>query len=439
MKFLIHFFERLRYLAFWGLDFLKGGKIYKSCKNISFLIEDYLNPKAIAQREDYLLSILNHAVDTTPFYNKYKIYKNINDFPVINKNTFRNNFNSFISEKYLNKKVTKVSTSGSTGAAMHVYHDKNKNLRNTSDTIYFLKQVGFKIGFKLIYLRHYDGTKRKHLRESRFKNLIKNIQEKEILGLNDQYINKLIIDIENDISNKVFMSYSSGFEQICKYLDKINFKPIQANFKSAIAISEGLNDYTRNSMNKYFNTNIVSRYSNNENGIIAQQINNNEDFVINWASYFVEILDFNKDIPSKNDTLGRIVITDLFNYAMPMIRYDTGDIGAIDYKTQPPVFKKIDGRKGDMILNTKGEIITYFIVTNLIYYKDIKQGQLIQEKEKEYTLKIYTTNKFNREKELIIEFKKFIGDDAEINIKYIDDIPVLSSGKRRLTINRYLS
>ncbi|WP_142785805.1 acyl-CoA synthetase family protein [Changchengzhania lutea] len=139
--------------------------------------------------------------------------------------------------------------------------------------------------------------------------------------------------------------------------------------------------------------------------------------------------------------MGRIVVTDLFGYGIPIIRYDTGDIGSIDYSVSPPVFKRIEGRKSDMIFNTKGEVVSSMIIVRPHLSKGVVQSQLIQEGQKKYTIKLKVTNKFNDESILINEFKHFLGNDAVIHIEYIDDIPSLASlasGKTRATINNYI-
>ncbi|WP_248723159.1 CoF synthetase [Seonamhaeicola sp. ML3] len=434
MKYIIHLLEHLRRFSFWTQDFIKGQKTRKHYREILNLNEDFTNPSNIKIRENHLDNILGHAVSTTSFYSDYNNYKSLSDFPVINKNIIRENQKAMASQKFMNRKNKIVSTSGSTGANLSVAHNRDKSLRNTADTIYFSEKAGFKIGHKLIFLRHWDDE----LRKSRLKNFILNIQEEEIFGFTGNRISELLIQAEKDTSNKGLIAYASGLELICKHLDNFNGKLPTIKFKSIIAISEHLNDYTKNALNKYFNVQAVSRYSNTENGIIAQQnIEGDLSFNINWASYYVEILDIHKNIPARNMEMGRIVITDLFNFATPLIRYDTGDVGCMDYSVTPPVLKKIEGRKGDIIFNTKGEIVTHFIVTNLSLYSNVKQGQLIQTDKTVYTLKLNVNPNFNKEGEILNLFKGFLGEDASINIKYVDEIPVLSSGKRRLTINEY--
>ncbi len=123
---------------------------------------------------------------------------------------------------------------------------------------------------------------------------------------------------------------------------------------------------------------------------------------------------------------------------MPLIRYDTGDVGTIDYSQSPPIFDVIEGRKSDVILDTKGNIISSFIIAEINSFNEIRQSQLIQE-EKKYVLKLNVTIKFDFENEIIKKFKTYLGDDAEILIEYVNEIPLLGSGKRKTTLNNYLS
>jgi len=176
-----------------------------------------------------------------------------------------------------------------------------------------------------------------------------------------------------------------------------------------------------------------------ENGIIAQQEPNNTlEFTINWASYHLEILQWENDVPAPSGSLGRIVITDLFNYSMPLIRYDTGDIGAIDFEVSPPVLKQVEGRKNDVIFNTNGEPISSFIMINNYLYEGIKQSQLIQEGKTDYLLKLQVSDNFHQEQDFIALYQGFLGKDANIKVQYVDALPLLSSGKRKTTINNDL-
>lgn len=147
-----------------------------------------------------------------------------------------------------------------------------------------------------------------------------------------------------------------------------------------------------------------------------------------------------EDKPAKLGGYGRIVITDLFNYCMPIIRYDTGEITKlIELENGQTKFKKIEGRKMDLIFDTKGNIISSFVIYTLFYnyYSILKQYQFIQHSEKEYEFKLNGLDKFLYEKELVENIKKDFGIEAKVSITYVDEIPLLSSGKRKKVVSNY--
>jgi phenylacetate-CoA ligase len=260
----------------------------------------------------------------------------------------------------------------------------------------------------------------------------------EVVGLSDKKLETLIQHIKQDASRKAWMGYASGFESICQYLDTITSKPLEPGFQSIISISEHLSEQTRQRMAYYFKTPVVSRYSNMENGIIAQQpLNITSHYVINRASYHVEILNLEHDNPVKAGQLGRIVVTDLFNYATPLIRYDTGDLGVMNVIDKIEVLKRIEGRASDSIFNTIGALVSSFIIIDACNFKGILQIQLIQQSKVCYTLKLNVSKTFTKLKELMASFKSYLGSDAIINIEYVEEIPVLSSGKRKITVNNF--
>jgi phenylacetate-CoA ligase len=426
--------EMLRRSLFWGMDALKGAKVKKHLHEIRSALETENPEKTQHIRQRHLDNILSHSKETTPFYQKLSELNSLSDFPVTNKQIINTNYEAFISQPFKKKKNRTVLTSGSTGAPLKIIQDKNKIHRNTADTIYFSELAGYKLGYKLLFLRHWNT----YYKKSRVKNWLQNIIPIEVLNLNPNEIKSLIKDLENDPSTKSCLGFPSAFEQICKYLDNIKSPPIDAKIRAIIGMAEGLNDYTKHRMSHYFNAPMVSRYSNMENGILAQQETNDTlNFKINWASYHMEILNLESDIPVNPGEKGRIVVTDLFNYAMPLIRYDTGDIGAIDSQSSPPTLKSVEGRQTDIIYNTKGDIVSSFIMTNIVHYKEMHQIQLIQESAKTYTLKVNGAVTTDLKNQLTNDFKHFLGNDALIDIIEVDEIPLLDSGKRKVTVNNY--
>ncbi|MHA7057997.1 phenylacetate--CoA ligase family protein [Aquimarina sp. M1] len=419
----------LRNTLFWIADRLTGNKKKSHYNDIKFLITNNTSEKARKRKERYLDTILQHAINTVPYYKNKRCL--IDSFPVVNKNSIRNNFIDFQSVTYIDQKKKTVSTSGSTGTPFSMYHDKNKSIRNTADNLFFWKETGYKIGNKLYFFRLWNAFKKK----SFLAHFAQNIIPIDVFDLSESFIDNFLNTIQKSKNKPCLLGYVSAFEKICKHLDRKNPNFRITSVKSIIAISEKLNQYTKESLKKYFGVEPLSRYSNIENGIIAQQPKGKSYFIINEASYYVEILDIYTNEQVKKGVLGRIVITDLFNYCTPMIRYDTGDLGSFDRIDGKKVLTRIEGRKIDCIKNTKGEIISFNIVLIVNKYPQLTQCQLIQKNEKGYVLKLNADNSFRKEEELLFHFKTYLGGDANITIEYVSEIPLLASGKRRVMVN----
>ncbi len=429
--------ELIRNKSFWLKDSIQGGFIRKHLTEISAVLDQDDTSLPSIQLKQQLNRLLNHATKTTLFYRTLQ-GQDIKEFPVINKSIIKESYESFLSSDYSSKQLIPVVTSGSTGTPFKVYQDKNKRLRNTADTIYFAGLSGYKIGQRLIYLKIWAKQKMRGNLSYRLQNMI----PADVLHLNDTQIELLIKSMENSSSNFCMLGYASAFETICQYLDRKKSGVIKAKVSAIISMSETLNDYTKNSMQKYFNAPVVARYSNLENGIIAQQeTDGGERYLVNIASYYVEILKMNSDEPAVAGELGRIVVTDLYNFALPLIRYDTGDLGAYETDADRPgllFLSRVEGRKLDTLYDTKGEMVSsYLVYKNMWQYTEINQYQLIQEGEKDYTFKINTNALFSREEQLVNEFKSYLGMDANFKIRYVNEIPLLSSGKRKKVVNNY--
>lgn len=436
---MVKILEKLRNLAFWSLDRIKGGSIRKHCEEIRMVLEAPESEESKLIRKKNLNMLMEHAVSTVPFY--YTVEKrpfNLQDFPIIDKETVQKNFELFKSEAHLNGYNHEVTTSGSTGKPFKILQNKDKRNRNTADTYFFARRAGFKLGSRLYYLRLWD----KQYKKNKLLTLVQNIAAYSVDDLTEANLAKLVHELEYNTSNKSLLAYTSALNTVSKYVEKQLGRPLNCKFDSIISIAEALNPGTKSRVEKYLGTEVVSRYSNSENGILAQQRVNDGlgNFEINWASYHIEVLDLNEDKPAKPSETGRIVITDFFNYSMPMIRYDTGDVGVMDYdpERQAMVLTKVEGRKMDMFTNTKGEFISSHIIHHILQFNGIEQFQFIEEEGGDYTIKLKVSSRYDRNDEGRIrnKYMEYFGDDAVIHVEYVDDIPLLPSGKRKLVINK---
>lgn len=428
--------------TFWFIDYLTSGSISSNLEKIKEINESDDESFVVEYQQQAMEKLFKHIAKKVPFYQGFDAQK-IEDFPIINKSTIKENLPMFLSSPYKQKNLYRFVTSGSTGTPFVSYQDKRKKQQNTADTLYFSSLAGYEFAEPLFYLKIWGG----HNRKSRLQQLMQNIFPVDVVQLTEGNIKYLIDEMGKKFSKAHVNSYASALEEICKYLDSEPASKANGNFNigSIIAQSEALSHQTKERLHKYFDCLSCSRYSNIENGIIAQQtLENNDVFKVNRASYKLEILNVENDLPAEPGDFGRIVVTDLYNYAMPFVRYDTGDIGKfgvnnISGKIDFTYLQDIQGRMLDQLLDTKGNILSSFVMyKNMHKYTEIEQYQLIQENKKHYRFVISINKNFEREEEIKQEFIYYLGDDAEFDIEYVDEIPLLNSGKRRMIVNNYL-
>lgn len=433
----------LRY-RFWISDYIKGspiGKPYNEIKKISKLPFQQKEKK----REEKLKDLLMFAQKNTAFYKNIRSY-NLKDYPVIDKSILIQHHKEIeVPKGSIPKQIEDVyvqKTSGSTGIPLEIPQDTLKRRRRIAELKYFGKQVGFNTHELLVHLRIWNKWQSKSLKQIRRENII----PFDISDMGEHTMKELCKLIKNE---KVFAlrGYASIIDRLANYV--IEHPQTFPNLKIIISVSETLQDETREKVKKYLKSEIISQYANEECGILAQELpptkSSDNVMYINHIGYYFEILKMESDEPTDYGEIGRIIITDLHNYAFPLIRYDTGDVGILlppDKRSHGyPVLGKLLGRKLDVCYTTKGEPFSSMLLSRTLkHYDKILQWQFIQKEEKEYCIKVIMKSNDQADEYLkpaISELMYVLGPDAIINIKQVDEIPVLASRKRKPVINEW--
>jgi phenylacetate-CoA ligase len=432
----MQFSEWIRKEVFWDFDFLTGAKIRKHYLDIRNLMEGGRDALVSERLEQYLHGIMKYAIENVDFYKEFKPIDSFKSFPVVNKNIIRDNYAAFQSPLFLDSSVVKMHTSGSTGTPFLIRQDKNKRSRVLAEMIYLWGKAGYQIGMRYGFLR---------LRTSMHKLAAwaRNVRIWDVQGQDEENLEKIWNSLRSDHSIKLILGFPSALENLANYILNSDQSPELDNIHTIIGFGEAFPKTARAKLKRIFNCNIVSLYSNMENGMLALECVENKEFHINYASYFIELLKMDSDDPVIVGEPGRIVVTDLFNYAMPLIRYDTGDIAI--WKNGPecgwrsPVFQSIEGQKVDLIFDSRGNKKSPHKISVLLEPFDrLLQYQFIQEGARQYILKLNGSEGKYDDAVFVNLLKDFLGQDAEISIEHIYEIPVLASGKRKEVVNNFM-
>jgi phenylacetate-CoA ligase len=199
----------------------------------------------------------------------------------------------------------------------------------------------------------------------------------------------------------------------------------------------------RETVARVFKCPVFDRYGSREMMDMACDCECHEGLHVNPVLQHIEILD-EDDQPCPPGKLGRIIVTQLHNPVMPLIRYDTRDYAAWAEKPCScgrnwPMIKQIDGRGISMFRFRNGGVITSFFliyhIMKLFGEDHVRRSQIIQKDYNHYHIKLML---YNKEKWPDLEderaaIKRVLADhieeEARITYEILDEIPRTPSGK----------
>lgn len=156
--------------------------------------------------------------------------------------------------------------------------------------------------------------------------------------------------------------------------------------RGVVSTAMVLHDFERATIEEVFRTRVFNRYGCEEASLIASECEAHEGLHVNCDTLVVEVVDAaGKPLPP--GVPGAVVVTDLTNRAMPLIRYKVGDVaafkpGACSCGRSYPLLGSLEGRIADYVRTASGEYISGISLTENFAMKleGIKQLQIVQER-----------------------------------------------------------
>jgi phenylacetate-CoA ligase len=227
--------------------------------------------------------------------------------------------------------------------------------------------------------------------------------------------------------------YTSALVLFAKFLlaRGLTLKKECPHLKVVIPTSEVCDDIDKATLEKAFGVRVANEYGAADADIIAFH-DKDFDWVVNYETLLVEILD-DDGKPVADGEEGRVVVTLLYNRAMPFIRYEIGDRAVLESRTKGPyqVMKQVIGRTNDIVKLpngvTAGGMTLYYVIK-----KYLEDGG----KTKEMVIRQKALDRFHIE---YVADKDLTDDDKKILLGAMDQylIPGLeTSFERKETIER---
>jgi len=399
-----------------------------------------------------LKKLLQHANDNVPFY--HRMFKkldfipdeltNVNELsklPILTKEIIRENFDELYARNYPKKDLIPNSTGGSTGTPMTFFVNRRWKTCNEAAAYRGWSWSGYELGDKMVHLwsAHQDLKDQNKIitkiRNHTFR-IIK-LNTFDLTQENMQEYSKIL----RKFKPKAILSYASSAYIMSQYIEKSGIEDIRP--EAIITTADTLFDYKRKTIERAFGCQVFDSYSGRDTSLQAIECHEHSGYHLSIENAVVEYLRDNEHVASGET--GKIILTDLCNYAMPFIRYEIGDLGVPSDDKCPcgrtlPIMKSIKGRILDTIVTPEGKMLTgmFFIALFPDYHiKGIEEYQIIQKRKDKLLIKLVKGENFSdADLNLYVNIiKKNVGDQMEIEIQFVEKIEPTKSGKHRPVIS----
>ena len=440
---MINYYINYLYAKFKGARFLT---YYHELKKSQWLPENSI--KEIQWEK--LKHLLQFSYTNVPYYKSMfeesglvpeniKTYSDFIKLAILTKKDIQDNPAKLLSEKHDINKLVKNASGGSTGVPTIFYQDLKRNDLRKGYVLRHDSWTGWSIGDKTALIWGADKDISDDINiKSRIQNYL--ISKQIWLNAFDLSVDNIIAFASKLKKYKpaLIIGYSNALYTFFKVLQEKNIsipKP-----KGIIATAETLYQWQKDIIENVSGSKVFNRYGSREMGLICSECNFHNGMHINAENLFIEIINDGKPVP-KGQT-GEVVVTDLLNYGMPLIRYNMEDLASFsefqcDCGRGLPLIKKVQGRTSDIILTQDGRFIHGEYFTHLFYgIPEVKKFQVVQKPDKSIIVKIEL--KKDVEKPALDNLAENIRNTMKTNhvsLDFVDKIIIPESGKHRFTIS----
>jgi phenylacetate-CoA ligase len=210
--------------------------------------------------------------------------------------------------------------------------------------------------------------------------------------------------------------------------------------KAIITGAEPLREDQRRIIERAFGAPVFNTYGCREVMLIAAECDRHAGLHINADHLVVELGEVSA---LHGQSAGDVILTDLHNYGMPLLRYRNGDVARAsaarcDCGRGLPMLDAVEGRLLDLIRTPDGRVLPGEFFPHL--FKDIaaiRQFQVVQKRIDRLEIRIVaTTPMLESELEFVRrQIRRAIGEAVELRFDFVPSIPTAPSGKFRVTVS----
>jgi phenylacetate-CoA ligase len=234
---------------------------------------------------------------------------------------------------------------------------------------------------------------------------------------------------------RIIQAYARSAVLFARYLRGHRWTPHRPH--ALITSAEVLEEEERRLLEEVFGCPVFNRYGCREVSVIASECPAHSGLHVMAEGLYLEIE--TPHGPARPGEMGAVLVTDLLNFAMPLIRYRIGDMAAWAEGNCPcgrglPRLERVAGRVTDFLVCCDGRLVSgVYLATYVVAQRpSLGQVQIRQHRPGAVTYRIRPGRDFSRFSDLEylkITTRRYLGEQTEVDSELVEELPAEPSGK----------
>jgi phenylacetate-CoA ligase len=410
----------------------------------------FYSPEQLAEyRLDCLRELVAHAMRSCAFYRERFEEAGLDDpaeirsladlgrLPTLSKEAVRERWEELTVPDPSGAPLREKRTSGSTGVPLRIWVNEDGMQHKAALTWRHNAWAGYRVG-DLVGLVWGDIGEPTSLKEKLRRAFLDRVEVLDSQKMDDTRMAAFTAAVRR----RRIRTLVGHAQPLCAYaayvLERgIEDLPVRAVIPTAMVLHPG----QRRLLEQAFSAEVFERYGSEETSIIASECSAHRGMHIAAEGLMVEFVKEGRAAEPGEE--GEIVVTDLVNYGMPLIRYEIGDVGVPAAEACPcgrglPVLERVHGRVADSIVTPEGRMVSGISITDhIVEVEGIRQVQIVQESVDELVFRIVRDGRFSEGSEAALRghCRRIFGDRMRVRCDYVDEIAMGPRGKYRLCVS----
>jgi phenylacetate-CoA ligase len=416
---------------------------------------EQLEAQSLSRNRDYqwsrLKRLLEHAYGTSPFYrdrlnragirlDEVVTERDFRRIPILSRDEIRESLPEMRSRSFGPEEVFSATTGGTTDTPVPIVRDLESLREKSAVQWSFSRWAGFEPGDKVFYLwgARQDFAQAPNWRWRLYDRRVMRRIWAPTSHLNEEVLESYRKSLDR-FRPRVVYAYPTPLSLFCEYLQSSGrpyWRP-----HTVISTAESLLPHQRELIERVMECPVFERYATREFGTIAADCERQRGMHLNPAAAYVEQI----PVRGTEENLSEVVVTDLLNYAMPLIRYRINDCVIPDGEVCDcgrgyPLLGRITGRTADVFWLANGDAVPGVSLTNRVLQvcPGLRKIQVTQWTTEDFEVKYVPGPAFADEDlgRLRANLIRFFPADVRWTFEPVSEIEREKSGKTRFCISR---